>query len=150
MTDEPKTPGNLTPHIVESLDPCRCPHCGSYATEKLGDDCPTMYDGIPAANERWRCRRCRKGYLALYEGHIHAILWATAEGAGLMVLNEDAQRQNAAELYERLGALSTVAAAINSQQHAGIEVSAEDWSILYSVTNGARRLIDRIKQQALG
>jgi hypothetical protein len=151
MTDEPNTPGDRTPHIAESLDPCKCPHCGSYATEKVEDACPTVYDGIPAANERWRCRRCRRDYLALYEGHVHALLWVDARGdAGFLLLNEDSKRRNATELYERLAALSTWALTMDSRRRAGIAASGEDWSMLSDMATGAHRLITRIKEQTLG
>ena len=49
----------------------------------------------------------------------------------------------APDLLEALLQLSRIASAINTAQHAGVEICPELWSDLYSLTNKAKQAIDK-------
>ena len=59
---------------------------------------------------------------------------------------ESRRVQAAGELYDQLEYLAALTRRINEQQHSAMAVSAEDWALLYQVTNAAQGLLGRIQK----
>lgn len=151
MTDKPKTPENLTPHITESLDPCRCPGCATFGCELRPGVEATLFEGAPCYNERWHCPACGCEVLYIREGHATVMLWLDVDNKPqVLILTETVKQQAAEEVYERFKVLLAAAQRVRDAHDAGLVFTTEDWAFLECILKGSRGLIRRVEKKMLG
>jgi len=81
------------------------------------------------------------GYLANETGDLYETVGGQIKAEHIEPLSRILESHD--DLLEALLQLSRIASAINTAQHAGVEICPELWSDLYSLTNKAKQAIDK-------